>query len=1351
MAFNQKSAAKTNNLNEKVKTARVNNVTTAGPKIVVSVAVGNGENVGSLTCLFAKAIIDESNLWHRRLGHINFKTMNKLVRGNLVRGLPSKIFENDHTCVACQKGKQHKASCIRRNVERIKDGCDVAASKKTNEEPTNKSKRNGYANSSNRDSTISPSVSTTRQNFTNAYDLPTDPLMPDLEDTGIFSGTYDDEDVGEEADLNNLETTMNVSPIPTTRIHKDHPKDQITGDINLATQTRRMTKISEEHVMVYRNKKDKRGIIVRNKARLVAQGYTQEEGIDYDEVFVLVARIDAIRLCLAYASFIGLIVYQMDVKSAFLYGTIEEEVYVCQPPGFEDLQFPNKVYKVEKALYGLHQALRAWYETLSTYILENGYRRGTIDKTLFIKKDKDDAQEIPDQLYEGAHFLLMIATSTPIETNKALNKDEEPEDVDVHLDRSMIGSLMFQVTPKTSHSYAVKRIFRYLKGQSKLGLWYPRDSPFDLEAFSDSDYAGASLDRKSTTGGCQFLGKRLISWQCKKQTIVANSTTEAEYVAAANCYGQVLWIQNQMLDYGFNFMNTKIHIDNESTICIVKNPVFHSKTKHIEIRHHFIRDSYEKKLIQVIKIHTDHNVADLLTKAFDVSRLDERKCNIQQKWMKDETVYKEWEDRMERAATTASSLEVEQDSGSGPRCQVTILGVQKLKLDSEEVQITATIDGKVKLVSKASIRRHLKLEDSDGITTLPNTEIFEKLTLMGPKKTAWEQFRSNIETAIICLATNRTFYFSKMIFKGMVKNLDSKSKFLMYPRFIQIFLNKHKRHLLPHNRTYIAPTLTQKLFSNMRRASKGYTGVDIPLFPTMLVQGPILEGEGSTVPVESHHTPSGAPTTSQPLLSSPSRIPTRQETEVPRPSSPTYTNVVDEAAFTSVDVIYGGAATTVSSIDAGQGSGNIPKSPTMPHDLPLPGGHTPGSDEGSLTLHELTVLCTKLSNKVDNMETELKQTKQTYGASLTKLIKKVKKLEQTIKTSQARKRANIVVSDDEESLEDTSKQGRMIEDINQDAGISLVTPTKKNVNTYTRRRRAVSTSSEGVSTASRIFSTAEESVSTAGASMPVSTVGMVQQVNIIIPSSSETTETTKDKGKALIQESEQPKKIKKKQEAKFNAEQEELLASETTEDEEEERENLSIEERARLLAELIDKRKKLQAAQLYEAIKNKHQIMSQRRKTMCTYMKNMAGYKMEHFKGKSFYEVKEMFYNVYKQVTSFMPMDSNMEKERTKRAGLNLQEESSKRQKTGEGSEPTEELKADEISQEDLQQMIMVVRVEEVYVEALQVKYPIIDWEVYSEDTRKYWKIIKVRNHTEAYQTFDDMLKKFDKDDLDKL
>ncbi|GKE40845.1 hypothetical protein Tco_1464250, partial [Tanacetum coccineum] len=434
----------------------------------------------------------------------------------------------------------------------LEDAVADDAGKKTNEEPTNKGERNGqekeggassYANSTNRDSTISLSVSTVGQIFTNADDLPTDPLMPNLEDTadllniGIFSGAYDDEDMGGEADLNNLETTMNVSPIPTTRIHKDHPKDQIIGDINSATQTRRMTKISKEHDM-------------------------------------------------------------MDVKSAFLYGTIEEEVYVCQPPSIEDPQFPDK----DKD------------DILLVRMYVDDVIFGSTKKSLWLQvKQKDDGIFISQDKYvadilKKFDFVTMKTSITPIVTNKALLKDEEAEDVDVHLYRSMIRSLMyltasrpnimfvvcacarFQVTPKVSHLHAMKRIFRYLKDQSKLGLWYPRDSPFDLEAFSESDYTGASLDRKSTTRGCQFLGKRLISWQCKKQTIVSNSTTEVEYVAVANSCGQ--------------------------------NPVFHSKTKHIEIRHHFIRDSYEKRLIQVIKIHTDHNVANLLTNAFDVSRFN---------------------------------------------------------------------------------------------------------------------------------------------------------------------------------------------------------------------------------------------------------------------------------------------------------------------------------------------------------------------------------------------------------------------------------------------------------------------------------------------------------------------------------------------------------------------------------------------------------------------------------------------------------------------------------------------------------------------------------------------------------
>ncbi|GKB21727.1 putative ribonuclease H-like domain-containing protein [Tanacetum coccineum] len=467
-------------------------------------------------------------------------------------------------------------------------------------------------------------------------ELPDDPDMPALEDI-VYSS--DDEDIDAKADMNNLDTTIQVSPIPTTRIHKDHPLDQVIGDLQSAIQTRKVSKNLEEHgknpkkvihalkdpiwieaiheellqfklqevwtlvdlpngkraigtKWVFKNKKDKRAIVIRNKARLVAQGHTQEEGIDYDEVFAL-----------------------MDVKSAFLYGKIEEEVYVCQPPRFEDPNFPDKVYKVEKALYGLHQAPKAWYETLSTYLLDNGFQRGKIDKTLFIKRYKGDillVQVYVDDIIFGSTkkelytefeklmhekfqmssmgeltfffglqvkqkedgiftsqvkyvagilkklgFIEVKTASTPMETQKPLLKDEDGKEVDVHMYRSMIGSLMYltssrpdimfavcacaryQVNLKVSHLHAVKRIFRYLKGQPNLGLWYPKDSLFDLIAYTDSDYTGASLDRKSTTRGNQFLGCRLISWQCKKQTVVANSTTKAEYVAAANCCGQV--------------------------------------------------------------------------------------------------------------------------------------------------------------------------------------------------------------------------------------------------------------------------------------------------------------------------------------------------------------------------------------------------------------------------------------------------------------------------------------------------------------------------------------------------------------------------------------------------------------------------------------------------------------------------------------------------------------------------------------------------------------------------------------------------------------------------------------------
>nr|GEZ16695.1 putative ribonuclease H-like domain-containing protein [Tanacetum cinerariifolium] len=361
-----------------------------------------------------------------------------------------------------------------------------------------------------------------KSSFIDVFQLPDDPDMPELEDITYSDDeddvelediTYsdDEDDVGAEADFNNLETSITDSPIPTTRVHKDHHVTQIICDLSLATQTRSMTRVAKDQgglswmfnddfhtcmfacflsqeepkrmfnddfhtcmfacflsqeepkrvhqalkdpswikamqeellqfkmhkvwvlvdlpngkrsigtKWIFRNKKDERGIVVRNKARLVAQGHTQEEGIEYEEVFAPVARIEAIRLFLAYASFMGFMVYQMDVKSAFLYGTIKEEVYVCQPLGFEDPDHPDKVYKVVKALYGLHQAPRSWYETLANYLLENGFQRGKIDQTLFIKRQKGDILLV--QIYVDA-IIFGLTNKDLCKSFKKLMKDK---------------------------------------------------------------------------------------------------------------------------------------------------------------------------------------------------------------------------------------------------------------------------------------------------------------------------------------------------------------------------------------------------------------------------------------------------------------------------------------------------------------------------------------------------------------------------------------------------------------------------------------------------------------------------------------------------------------------------------------------------------------------------------------------------------------------------------------------------------------------------------------------------------------------------------------------------------------
>jgi hypothetical protein len=441
---------------------------------------------------------------------------------------------------------------------------------------------------------------------------------------------------------------------------------------------------------IFRNKLDEHGNVVRNKARLVAQGYSQEEGIDYDETYAPVARLESIRLLLAYACYMNFKLYQMDVKNAFLNGFIKEEVYVEQPPGFENEKFPNHVFKLKKALYGLKQAPRAWYERLRDFLLTSGFSIGKIDTTLFIKRVNSDilliqvyvddiifgstnevlCQEFSKTMqdeFEMSHMgelnyflglqikqlkngifinqskyakeilkrFEMDSTSskrTPMSTTTSLDKDDSGKSINQKLYRGMIGSLLYitasrpdimfsvclcaryQSNPKESHLKAVKRIFRYLNHTHDFGLFYPKSSTFDLVTYSDADFAGCKSDRKSTSGTCHFVGHSLVSWFSKKQNSVSLSTTEAEYIAASLACAQLLWMKQTLLDYGVSCNVSHIYCDNTSAINLSKNPVHHSRTKHIDIRHHFLRDHVLKGDISLDFISTDRQIADILTK-----------------------------------------------------------------------------------------------------------------------------------------------------------------------------------------------------------------------------------------------------------------------------------------------------------------------------------------------------------------------------------------------------------------------------------------------------------------------------------------------------------------------------------------------------------------------------------------------------------------------------------------------------------------------------------------------------------------------------------------------------------------
>ncbi|GJR41817.1 retrovirus-related pol polyprotein from transposon TNT 1-94 [Tanacetum coccineum] len=417
---------------------------------------------------------------------------------------------------------------------------------------------------------------------------------------------------------------------------------------------------------------DRLDTVIRNKAHVVSKGYIQQERIDFEESFAPVARLEAVRLFIAYAAHKSFPIYQMDVKTAFLNGPLKEEVYVNQPDGFIDPHHPYKVYHLKKALYGLNQAPRAWYDELSNFLVSKGFSKGSIDPTLFITKHGEDillVQIYVDDIIFGStnpklskrfeklmhnkfemsmmgelKFFLGIqihqsprgifinqakyaqeilikhgmtscdSTGTPMAT-KHLDADVSGTPVNQTKYRSMVGALMYLIASRPD----------IVHNTINMGLWYPKDISFELTAFSDSDHAGCLDSRKSTSGGIQFLGgDKLVRWSSKKQDCTSMSTVEAEYVSLSACCAQVLWLRTQLTDYGFHFEKIPMYCDSKAAIAISCNLIQHSRTKHIDVRYHFIKEQVEKGIVELFFVGTEYQLADLFTKAlsemFDSSR-----------------------------------------------------------------------------------------------------------------------------------------------------------------------------------------------------------------------------------------------------------------------------------------------------------------------------------------------------------------------------------------------------------------------------------------------------------------------------------------------------------------------------------------------------------------------------------------------------------------------------------------------------------------------------------------------------------------------------------------------------------
>nr|GEV05442.1 hypothetical protein [Tanacetum cinerariifolium] len=795
---NNKFLANKNSIfNKKVNTVKVND-STARDRAIVNGNIRRESNSQQKEYK-EKGVTDSGCSRHmtrnKRLGHINFKTMNKLVKGKLIRGLPLKIFQNDNSCVACQKRKQHKASYKAKLVNTISKPLHMLHMDLFGPRNVKSLMKKSYC-------------LVVTDDFSRFSWF--------CEDKGIMrefsvARTPQQNRVAERRNRTLIEATRTVladSKPPLIDFMKPfgcsvtivNTRDNLSKFIGKADEgyfvgylvmkvkfqimVGRMIKSQEVKLKAYLNKSSFVNAASQtpiNNARPFASTNAFEENSfkrfsPFKNAFSLphvpiVTPIDDTGIFgNAYDN--EVLEEEVDMNNVDLSYTIpeatrriEEEVYVCQPPSFEDLNFLDKFYKVEKVLYGLHQAPRSWYETLSTYLLDNGFHKGQIDKTLFIKRHKDDillVQVYVDDIIFGStkkelstkfeklmrdkfqissmgelsfflglqvkrksdeeifisqdkyvaevlkqfDFVNVKTTSTLMESNKPLIKDEDTEDVDVQLYRSMIGSLMyltasrpditfvvcacarFQVNPKTLYLYAMKRIFRYLKGQPKLGLWYPKDSPFDLEAYSNSDYARASLDRKSTTGGCQFLSKRLMIAKDRRCFVDTFEVTPVNLTIYISCVKQ-FWAttkvkkvndkeQIQALVDKMKVIITEDNIrsdlcfdDAEGTACLINEVIFEDKQVEGMARH---------KEMYIISSHTKKIFANMrrIGAGFSGPRRKQRK--------KAEVSHDELEDEDHIPKPSSDSLPSCEDSSILNKLMVFCTSLQEHVLDLKEAK-----------------------------------------------------------------------------------------------------------------------------------------------------------------------------------------------------------------------------------------------------------------------------------------------------------------------------------------------------------------------------------------------------------------------------------------------------------------------------------------------------------------------------------------------------------------------------------------------------------------------------------------------------------------------------------------